>query len=340
MTPELTRRGFIVGTLATAGALASGSELLQGVAQAAEIQASPYSADAFFTSRIDAAPVDDVATVAFRSFMTTNATQKAYAYPLIRGIGSNRWGTPFAIGTASDPVWTLSGGTLPAACSDLRTVGFHAPAWLADTFTGTGDSPLLVLDQATGQSVWASGVSKGTGSVVKVGRSAGRFMHGTNGLDRRNPLSNGLKNERSRGAIPDAMVIRRDLVEQAKTNGTGLGHVLHCFFVETLAASKFCHPMTGAESGKYGWGAEGQRLRVKPSIDLASRVPNAEGLVIARTLQQHGAYLGDNAGSATGLKAEQQTAKRNPWLGSTIKSTSLAGLTWSDFEVVPKGWQS
>ena len=69
--------------------------------------------------------------------------------------------------------------------------------------------------------------------------------------------------------------------------------------------------MVGAESGKNGWGAEGQRLAVRPDADLSHCTP--QGAVIARTLQRHGAYLGDNAGGATSLKAEQDDASSAVW---------------------------
>lgn len=325
---SITRREFITTTAALAASAA-----LPRVAEAA-VPASPYAPGSYFTSDVRGAAINVTRTAAFRAFMKTHPDQKSTAYPVIRGVGGNKWGMPYAVGTASDPVWKLSGGSLPAACADLRTAGFRAPAWLGETFTGTSDSPMVVYDEVTGQTVWAAGVSKGVGYTVNCTRAAGRFMHGTNGLDRRNPASNGPKNERSRGAIPDAMVIRRDLVDRGIAAGTGLGHVLHCFFVETLTADRFKSPMVGTESSKNGWGAEGERLRIRPDLDLSTRITNPVGLVIARTLQESGMYLGDNSGSLTALKAEQVTATRNPWTGLSISATCLKGITWDDFEVV------
>ena len=90
------------------------------------------------------------------------------------------------------------------------------------------------------------------------------------------------------------MVIRRDLLDRGVANNTGLGHVLHLFFVETKTTDGFASPMVGAESSKTGWGAEGERIRIAPGIDLASRGLTGACLAIARTLQENGAYLGDN----------------------------------------------
>jgi hypothetical protein len=165
--------------------------------------------------------------------------------------------------------------------------------------------------------------------------SAGLFEHASNGLDKRNPLSNSTLNFRSRGAIPDAMVIRRDLVDWGVAHGTDLGHVLHLFMVETDSSAGHRHPMVGSEAGTSGWGAEGQRIAIDPSVDLTTRGLSPEALVIARTLQRFGAYIGDNAGGPTSLKAEQENSVRDVW-GGRLKADSLHGITWDDFVVLTR----
>jgi hypothetical protein len=57
------------------------------------------------------------------------------------------------------------------------------------------------------------------------------------------------------------------------------------------------------------------------------------GLAIARTLQQHGAYLGDNSGSGSGIKTEQNASYPG------LTADSLQGcMTWDDIEFLPRGW--
>ena len=51
--------------------------------------------------------------------------------------------------------------------------------------------------------------------------------------------------------------------------------------------------------------------------------------MIARTLQRYGCYIGDNSGSASALKAQQENAARPLWRG-TLRRDSLAGITWDD----------
>lgn len=338
---------------------AAASSVLRGVSASATQEEfvpgiSPYrSPNPFFTSPVwdpargIAAPLDTLETERFQDFVRTFPDQQDLPFPKINGLRTaagaiNKWGTAYAAGQSRDPVWKLT-GTVPAEVELLQTRGFHAPAWLGDMLTGTSDSPFVVQDYGFGISVWAAKASKVDGSTIRVG-STGYFEHASNGLDRRNPHSDSTVNFRSRGAIPDAMVIRAQRVRQAMADNTGLGHVLHMFFTETNAAAGFCHPMVGCEiNGKNGWGAEGVRIAIRPDVDLARRLLSRPAMVVARTLQEHGAYLGDNAGGGSTLKAEQISKTRDPWrmAGVDLVQDSLkGGITWEDFFVVRRGWQA
>ena len=295
-----------------------------------------YSATSFFKSRVDSAPIDSAATAAFRSFMKSHPDQRSTAYPTIRGTGGNPWGMPFAMGTSTDPRWRIT-GAIPSQVSRLSSEGFPAPDWFGSTLTGTSDSPMVIIDRAAGRTIWAAKAKMAGSRTVQVG-VAGYFEHTSNGLDQRNPRSDNKTNYRSRGCIPEAMVIRKDLVDYAIATGGDLGHVLHMFLVETSSAAGFCHPMVGAESGKNGFGAEGLRLAIAPDVDVTSRGMSPEGVVVARTLQMRGCYLGDNSGSGSGIKAEQESSGHSVW-GGRMPRDVLRGLTWNDFVVLPKGWQ-
>jgi hypothetical protein len=262
-----------------------------------------------------------------RAFLKANPEQTD-PHPVLNGVGGNQWGMVYREGSATDPVWKLT-GAVPTQVAFLSTTGFHAPADLADSITGTSDSPIVVMDRGTGMTVWAAKVAKGAGNTLTVG-AAGAFMHDSNGLDRRRPEADSTINFRSRGAIPDAMVIRKDRLDWAVENNTDLGHVLHVFFVETNTAAGVKFPMVSQENGKTGWGAEGQRIAIDPAVDLTTRGLSPYGLAIARTLQRHGAYLGDNSGSGTALKLEQDQPAHRVW-GDSISQHELAGITWADF---------
>jgi hypothetical protein len=93
--------------------------------------------------------------------------------------------------------------------------------------------------------------------------------------------------------------------------------------------------MVGAEGGQSGWGAEGDRIRIAPSVDLVGRGLSGACLAIARTLKENGAYIGDNSGSSTQLKASQAGV----YSGTNLSTDCLKGkVSFDDFEVVKRGW--
>ncbi|HYO30824.1 MAG TPA: hypothetical protein VER37_09630, partial [Thermomicrobiales bacterium] len=296
----------------------------------------PYGADSFFQSSVEGAPVNDARTQEFHQFMATHPEQKEFDFPKIN-VNEN-WAMSYHVGKASDPVWKLTGGnTSHEKLRVLTTQGFHMADSVADTFpTGDQDRPGVMIDPAFGYTVqFADAEPNRANRTINVSNAA-VFYHDSNGLDYRNPRSDDERNFSSRGRIIDAMVLRRDLLDTAVANNTGLGHVLQLFFVETNTADGVVHPMVGAEGDKAGFGAEGERIRIKPSVDLEARGLEGAVLAIARTLQENGAYIGDNSGSSTQIKASQP----HNYVGTNISTDALEGyITWNDFEVIEKGWQ-
>lgn len=301
----------------------------------------PYGENSFLQSEVTGAPVSESLTSGFHSFMKTHPDQKSWPYPVIRGVGGNMWGSVFGIGTSSDPLWTIRNhaGYGKKQTSVLMTKGFHAPEWLGDLLTGTSDSPFAIIDRADGFTVRGDkAVYAGNHQIdILTGGATAITYHSSNGLDRRDPQSDDARNFMSRGRISEAM-IRRDLVGYAIKHDTDLGHVLHLYLAETLTSAGFVHPMVGAESGKEGWGAEGVRIAIDPSVDLSKRGLSPAGLVVARTLQKYGAYVGDNAGTQTALQAEVEKPGHPVWDGLLTRD-SLKGITWDDFVVIKPGWQ-
>lgn len=306
----------------------------------------PYTADSFFKSRVDGkagrpmAPIDGTRTSSFRAFMKRFPEQSRIPYPYINGVSGSSWGTVYVEGNAGDPVWHLA-GAVPAKVAAFVGVGkqgFHAPAYLGNILTGTSDSPACIIDRANGYTIFAGKASKKDATTINV-LSAGIMFHSSNGLNYSNPKSTDKRNWTSRGRISESLVIRRDAVDYAIANGTGLGYVLQIFLVETQSNDGHCHPMTGHESGQNGWGAEGERIILNPGLDVTSRLSTPFGIAVARTLQEHGMYIGDNAGRSSALKAAQHNTVQNQWNGLVVSQQALKGLTWDDFSVVPKGWQ-
>jgi hypothetical protein len=302
-----------------------------GAAAAAVAPFLPYTTDSYFRAGVAGLSADPIRTAAFRAFMRVHPDQRSYPHPRLNGIGPNRWGVAHALGAVADPIWKLA-GAVSTHCSSLVTTGFHAPDWLATVLTGTSDSPFCVVDVGSGFTVFGTQALMVAPRTIAV-KSAGLTYHSSNGLDRKNPRSNDKRNSTSRGRISDAMTIRSDLVNHGIANNTDLGHVLHLFLVETRSSDGFRHPMVGCESGKLGFGAQGERIAIDPAVDLTARGLSPGGLVLARTLQRHGCYLGDNAGRFSALKVEQETSAHPVWQGR-LSQDSLAGLRWDDFVVL------
>ena len=296
----------------------------------------PYSADSFFKSRVTGAPIDSTRTSRFHSFMAEHPDQggKGITWPKIN-VNEN-WAMSYHVGKASDPVWKLT-GNVASEVKVATTQGFHMADSVADTFPdGDQDRPGVMIDPVFGYTIqFADAVPNKATRTIHVS-NAGIMYHSSNGLDKRNPLSDDQRNFTSRGRIIDAMVVRRDLLDKAIANNTGLGHVLHLFFVETKSADGEVHPMTGSEGGNDGFGAQGERIRIKPSVDLKARGLTGAALAIARTMQENGAYIGDNSGSSTQIKASQP----HNYTGTNVTTNALKGkVFWNDFEVVQRGWQ-
>jgi hypothetical protein len=137
------------------------------------------------------------------------------------------------------------------------------------------------------------------------------------------------------------MLIRKDEMRYAIAHHTDLGQVLEIFFVETDGSGSPCftNPMVGCEQRHTGWGTEGTRIAVAPSVNLAKRHCTPQARVIARTLQHYGGYLGDNSGSGTGIKAQQETPAHPLWHGTLNRDELQGCISWKDFVVIKPGWQ-
>ena len=331
-----TRRNFLRGGLAAAAVGAMGSAAwLHASSASAAAPALPYTAGSFFKSPVAGAPVDAARTTTFKAFMKSHPEQKAVPWPKVNV--NPDWASTHCLGKASDPVWKLTGGnTTHSKLAITRTQGFHMSDATAALFpTGTQDRPGVMVDPVFGYTVqFADGVVNRANRTIAVSNAA-VFWHTSNGLDYRNPKSNDSRNMSSRGRIIDAQVIRPDLLAAGIANNTGLGHVLHLFFVETKTSDGVCHPMTGSESSKNGFGAEGERIAIRADVNLVRRGLTGGALVLARTLQTHGAYIGDNSGSSTQLKGQS-----GGYPGTNVSTDCLKGkISGDDFYVLPKGWQ-
>lgn len=114
------------------------------------------------------------------------------------------------------------------------------------------------------------------------------------------------------------------------------GAVSHVVKVATGPETSERHvwPMWGSDGDATDPAAppQGLRLRVRPEVDLEALGLQGQALVIARGLQTHGMYVGDNGGR-TSIKLQAH----RPW---RVDATSLAALPFEPrfWQVLPEGW--
>lgn len=322
-------------------------------------QATPWAADDGVASHYQTAPlwtrpIPATAPVSSDNafFVSYEKTHEPANYWKIRGPGTNAFGEPFGIGRCTDPVFKFaSTATLPAGQSFLTTVGFHAPQAVFQNMKANSDQPFVVMDicgnsaRTAGFTVWGANVQYDGTFVLKKAAgtggnlTGGTYAYNTNGLDSRNPATTAPPNVNmvSRGRPPDTMFVRDFLLQHPAADGT-IGYSPEVFFVETNSSAGFQSPMIGAESGKVGCGgaahpticAEGQFVRINPAKVFGPSCTGA-ALVLAKTLQIHGAYIGDNSGSGSGFKGESGTTVL------TANSMSVC-MTLDDLQIMAKGY--
>jgi hypothetical protein len=302
----------------------------------------PYKASSFYKSRVDgpSVPIDANLTAAMHTFMSTYDEQAKTTWPKINL--NPGWSGHNYVHRADDtaPVWKLSsntGGTSDSRLNIVRTQGVHIADDVWDSVpTGTQDRLLVIQDHVLGYTVQCADVAPNRTARTWTATNCGILWHTSNGLDYRNPKSDDQRNFTSRGRIVDAMQVPRAELDKAIANGTGVGHVLHLFWVRTHQPHGYTHPMINDENEIGGWGGEGWRLRIKPTVNLVTRGLTGATLALARTLQENGAYIGDNSGSTTQVKV----GPPEDYAGTNLATDAFKGkLSWSDFEVVQPGWQ-
>lgn len=237
----------------------------------------------------------------------------------------------------SIPVYEVDSGRAPVhavrdARPDLFGAGFEPPraipipAGATASLPPGGDEHLCILDRRRGlewgmwqarlrpDGTWETGLGavtdlRGTG-VAPAWNEAERELDAHRARASGFPLIAGLirVEEIRAGRIDHALVFAYD--------GCMPGR-----FLPPASTSQAAMPMTREDGGGLPMGA---RIQLDPELDLAALDLTPAGRVIARALQEYGAYLGDYAG-ATVLYGESSPAALRAWEG-VLAPEDLGGV--------------
>ena len=247
----------------------------------------------------------------------------------LAGLGGSPWGVPCFVARESDPYRDVS---LPDTASTLRPIleeGLRTPEHASSALTGTGDSPLVILDPARGFQV-ALWQTSADGSGFRAS-TASIYWDDSNGLAPGDANPDGdPRNRGHRGVAPSTMMVQRLEIDQGS-----IDHVLKVAIPGT--AEWHVRPMVGHEPDRGGVIGEGMRLRIKADMDLERYDLSKPAMTIARALQRYGAIIGDNSGARRiVLKVEQDIGQ---WSDVELDEDSLAGIPVDDLVFVEAGWE-
>jgi hypothetical protein len=250
----------------------------------------------------------------------------------LAGSHQNPWGQPVYWALPGDPQYSVSvaAGHRPPELSTLRIPLGAEPAH-------NSDGSMSVYDLDRGYVVLLTDAHYDAPTDRWSASGATVTYLASNGLDRRTGLSDDPRNYGShRGNNGADSVVRLDEVR----NGA-VEHVLKVSSGPELSP-QWGFPMTGSDGdGPVDDPAvppEGLRLRIKPSVDLASLDLDPQALVIAKALQTYGMYLGDSGGT-TALKLEDTVSegRGQEW---SVANGDLCVLPFDPayWDVLPQGY--
>jgi hypothetical protein len=282
-----------------------------------------FTADSFWNRRLpDDAPLDDRSD-GFIAWLRDHTNGF-----LITGLEGNPWGMPFFEATDADPTWPVSLEVENPQVEPLLHEGLRAPYRTVTALTGTGDSPLVILDADRGYqaALWQTVFDGSSFSAT----AASIYWADSNGLQPGDTNPDGdPRNRGHRGVAPSTMFVRRSQIARRR-----IDHVLKVAIPGT--AEWHVRPMIRHEEGQGGLIGEGMRLRIRPDVDLATYELSRPALTIARALQRYGAIIGDNSGAESiALKVEQDTGQ---WAGVDLSADSLRSIPFDDLVFVQGGW--
>lgn len=147
------------------------------------------------------------------------------------------------------------------------------------------------------------------------------------------------------GATASGLVMAGGMISLAEAKAGQIDHAMYLGVINAKSGT-YSWPAnrTDGNSSATNMVAEGQRLRLDPSIDVTTLGLTPFGEMVARAAQKHGFVVSDRAGAVSvitesGQSVEAKTGK-NPWdvlLGGP-DYTALKGFPWHRLQALPMNY--
>jgi hypothetical protein len=242
----------------------------------------------------------------------------------LAGAGNGKWGTPIYWARPADPTYDVQG--VVNGPPELHHLRIPARAEPADN----NDGSMTIYDLQRGYVVALTNARYHSWNNTWTASGGTVTYLKSNGLAAATGRSDDPRNRGTHRGNNGATMA-------AQYNEVHAGAIRHVLKVALgpEASSRYVFPMVGSDGGYHGSSPavppEGLRLRIKPSVDLNQLGLSGQALVIARSLQRYGFYLGDSGGS-TALKLEDTVAEGRGQLW-TLPADALCRLRF-----LPRYW--
>lgn len=314
------------------------------IAAAGRFGAHPYFPEADWLWRpIPASPVLDANSTTWVGYLSAGGTQHVCDIiefgVALRGPGGS---TGSAV-TASTPKYDVTFANVPAWGPDPHSLTMAIPDDVVVPGIALGptvyDGHVATADpsRAVVHSVWR-GVDNGATWNASWGRQTPLYGDGRESGSASSGSSTGARLSRYAGVVRSS--------EMTAAHAAGDIAIPHALFFSTDIASAAVRYPASVGDGANGRGVatpipEGARIQLDPSVNLAGiSGMTAWELIIGRTLQKYGAYVGDNGGACMAFLFEylgEGTTPNQPYLdvySGIFDYFDMTHIPWSNLRVL------
>jgi hypothetical protein len=281
MPARPTRREFLEGAALLAAATVLPAAVRTPAASAGTRPYRAFTAGSYWNTPIPAsAPIDSRSDRWITWLANNNPT------PDVMAGGHDGWAHPIYFAHDTDPLVTMS----PTKYLTSMRVRFRLPR---DAKPSTGsDSEMSIIDRTTNQDVHLHGFARRSDGTPTC-QGMARYWLNSNGLA---DAAGGPKGNIGHRGVPGY----EHGFRKAEIAAGAIRRRLKFSIPQT--AGQHYWPMT-QDQGHTGVIPEGVVMRIKPGIDVASRVSGG-CLVLARACQRYGILVGDSSGNRTTIKGQ------------------------------------